>query len=106
MRDRTIKQHYVPEFYLRNFSKKKNGIYAQSVHSNKRKIVPISGVAQGKKYYDVEISPKDLTEQGKDLFSQEDGYVSEDKDMLVFSLEKWFKIYEDRAAPIIKKIIK
>ena len=106
MRARTIRQHYVPEFYLRNFSNMSKGICAQAIDGREQKTVSISSIAQEKKYYDVEFLSRNLTDMGENVFAEEEDYVFKDKDMLVLSLEKWFKLNEDRVAPIIDRIIK
>jgi hypothetical protein len=81
------------------------GINAESVDTKKKTRVPILSVAKVDKYYDIEFNEDDLTEKGREIFAFDGRDIFRDKKVCVASLEKWFKFYEDAAAPIIRKMI-
>lgn len=48
----TIKQHYVPQVYLRGFSQDKKRIYRYDLTNESQKLVPISSVCHKKYLYE------------------------------------------------------
>jgi len=105
MSKRTLKQHYVSEFYIRNFSRSSKGIFSEILASGKKCPIPISNIAQEHKYYDIEIEESNLTEKGKKALAFEEDFVFLDGEMRVLSLERWFKKNEDVVAGVFRKII-
>lgn len=55
MTDRIELEHYVPQFYLRNFSIKNNGkrLYCFDKHTFNKFVTNIQNIACGKYFYDI-----------------------------------------------------
>ena len=102
--NRTIRQHYVSEFYIRKFSENAKIVFARSKDGKISRYLPILDLAQGKKYYDIEIDEDQLTEDGKRIFSMDAPYVFRDKGKLVASIDPFFKNNEDEVSKVINKI--
>ena len=87
IKNKPIRQHYIPKFYLKNFSFLKNGnnfVHVYDLNEKKQYISSVDNIALEKKYYDIQNS-----NSNKEI-----------------SIEKILQVFESSAAKSINKIIK
>lgn len=89
-----IKEHYVPQGYLRNFTfnKERDKIFCFNKRTDKHFDINIKNIAYEPNFYE-------LPEPLQTKFEQEMGYSDRN------SNEKYFKMFEDEAYPVIDNMI-
>lgn len=95
MNTHPIKQHYVPQFYLKKFSLDKKTFYRLDKESNEiLKDIPIKTVAQKKRFYDVTLKKNQINEIFFKEYLEKDNICIQKKDDIIITLEYWFSKQE------------
>lgn len=95
MNTHPIKQHYVPQFYLKKFSPNKKTFYRLDKKSNLiSSDIPIKTIAQEKRFYDVTFNKNQINKKFFKEYLEEDKICTQKDDNIIISLEDWFSNQE------------
>ncbi len=86
------KQHYVPQFYLRLFSKDRTNIYNYHLNSKKLSRMPIKDICQGSHFYDNEGEYEKMLSGLEQLQSKIIKRIIENQSLDGIQTEDYFKI--------------